>query len=76
MNGDNPAFDYEDGTQKDGHFHETRGTNDYLQAIKHQLNGPCLLSLPLVATLLLIVYKLSQALNKTAQKYNLISLTF
>lgn len=54
----------------------TRGTNDYLQAIKHQLNGPCLLSLPLVATLLLIVYKLSQALNKTAQKYNLISLTF
>ena len=54
MNRDNPAFDYEDGTQKDGHFHDT---NDYLQAIKHQLNGPCLLSLPLVATLLLIVYK-------------------
>lgn len=23
MNRDNPAFDYEDGTQKDGHFHET-----------------------------------------------------
>ena len=42
MNGDNPAFDHEDGTQKDGHFHETWGTNDYLQAIKHQLNGPCL----------------------------------
>ena len=57
MDGDNPAFDYEDGTQKDGHFHETWGTNDYLQAITHQLNGPCLLSLPLVATLLLIVYK-------------------
>lgn len=51
MNGDNPAFDYEDGTQKDGHFHETWGTNDYLQAIKHQLSGPCLFSLPLVVTI-------------------------